>query len=124
MLHEMRFSLTTDGSGDASQDGERPTRGRLIGVIVTNSSLAAGADITIQTSRHEGALTQLTLTDQGSTEGVYYPRHLVQDEAGGDLDVAGDVFREPPLFFGMPQVVVAQGGASNSVDVVLIYEEG
>lgn len=120
MLHEMRLNATTNGSGDATVNGEQAVVGRLYAIQVVIGTLAATADLTISTQGHTAAKTLSTLTDVGA-DGLYYPRDLVHSEAGAALTGTSGGDRALSLCVGIPRLVVAQGGDTKTGAVVLFW---
>lgn len=120
MLHEMRLNATTNGTGDATVNGERPVAGRLYAVQAVKGTLADTADLTISTQGHAASKTLLTLTDL-TADALKYPRDLVHDAAGTALTGTSGGDRELPLCVGIPRVVVAQGGDTKTGAVILFW---
>lgn len=120
MLHEMRLNATTNGSGDATVNGEQAVVGRLYAIQVVIGTLAATSDLTISTQGHAASKTLLTLTDVGAN-GLYYPRDLVHSETGAALTGTSGGDRALPLLIGIPRLVVAQGGDTKAGGVLLFW---
>lgn len=123
---EIHLEVTTDGDGDGTATKALP-RGRsylLEAVDWIDGDFADGVDGTLKAvSRPFGAdLTLLTLTD-ANNDAVYYPRVLAQDNAGADLDTAGDAQYTLQVVDGSLQLTVAQGGATKTGGCVVYLAE-
>jgi hypothetical protein len=98
--------------------------GRLLAAYVKyNHSPPAGTtDVTIATAGTNGAPanTLLTITD-AATDGWFYPRHTVHDEAGAAITYDGtrEVHEAPPIFDKVT-VTIAQANAADNIDVWLL----
>lgn len=112
-------SLTTNASGDATGYTEAVT-GRVLGIIYTIGTFAAGVDLTITAEATGEAI--LTLTNANSSAN-YYPRVGVHDSAGAAAlyAAAGTAVREPVTVVNdRVKVVVAQGGDTKTGTVAVI----
>jgi hypothetical protein len=102
-------------------------RGRITAVYIKyNGSPPAGTtDVTIATlgtSPSPPANTILTLTN-AATDGWFYPRHQIHDEAGGGVtyDGTNEVY-EAPTIFDKVKVTIAGANDADSADVWLLLE--
>lgn len=115
-IEEYAVSITTDASGDSTDNPEQTIFGLLYAVYVDQGTLSDGAaDITISyTNRLGESVTLLTLTNV-TDDKMYYPRELLDDNAGADLSGVYD----PALIAGKVTVTTAQGGNAKSGNVIL-----
>lgn len=110
-------------TGNTSATSTRPLVGELKAVYVKYAVTPnAATDVTIATA-NEPTNTLLTLTNN-ATSGWYYPRAVVQDEAGVDVtyDGTNEVYGCVPIA-DYVTVTVAQGDADQTLDVWLYIEE-
>ena len=123
MLHDIRIPFTTTAGGAAT---EYPTfwpgASRVLAVVYDRGDVDTGADLTLSYDRYDVVETVLTITNAGTSDVIWYPRRIVQDNVGADLTglAGGDV--EPYLLMGRPKLVVAQGGATKTGALILVVQ--
>lgn len=122
-LREVRIPFTTDSSGDAVVYGSPSVMAKLIGVVFDRGDMATGADYTLTTDQYPVVETIFSITDGGTSDKIWYPRHLSQTDTGGDRTDTAGASRVPPLMLGRPKLTVAQGGNVTSGAWILILEE-
>jgi hypothetical protein len=120
---------TTGGAGVSTANATSTVvlKGRVSAAYVQyNGSPPAGTtDLTIATlgtSPSPPANTILTITD-AATDGWFYPRHQIHDEAGAGVtyDGTNEVYEAPPIFDKV-KVTIAQANDADSADVWLLLE--
>lgn len=112
------FSLTTDGSGDATETKTQDINGEILAVEVDYSaSASANTDLTITASAPSETI--LTLTDT-KTDGVYYPRRVI-DGTDGSAASAGDNLYQPFIVQGVLTATIAQGGDTKTSTVKVYW---
>ena len=121
MIRDIKFAITTDGDGDYDITSTASVNGEVVGIDVTDTDLAATADITVSnTSRPGGtALTILTLTDH-TTDNHLPVLHQGVGNTGSGLGASNYV---RPYVNGYLRVVVAQGGDTKTGTVVVYVKE-
>lgn len=123
-LKDMQIAFTTDASGDSTDYGEKAICGRLIAVLYDRGDVVTGADLTLTTDRYGVVTTLLSVTDAGTSDLYWMPRTPSQDNTGTAVTYDGtNEIYEPFLIIGRPKLTVAQGGATKSGAVILVYEE-
>jgi hypothetical protein len=123
-MKDVVLSITTNGSGAATVKAPSGVFGRLYAIEYIPGTLATGATVTITCNGIDGASwALLTLTSPGTSNLRKYPRDLVHDNSGTALTGTSGGDRTCPLLAGIPQVVVASGGATAKGKVVLYYED-
>lgn len=123
-LKDIRLPVTTDGSGNATKVGERSIKGRLVSAEWKQGTLAATTDATLSMTQTPSGVdrTVLTLTNVAANA-WYSPRELVHDPAGTALTGTAGGDRVPAVLVGTPKLVIAQGGAAASGELILYYED-
>jgi hypothetical protein len=117
-MAKQRLSFTTDGAGAATVLGSLVPDGALLYAVIFDAAATDNTcDVTLTMEQNGASNTVLTLTDQ-TAYGVYYPRVVEHGNTGTALTTT-----TPPLIFGVPKIVVAQGGATLSGSIVLLYTE-
>lgn len=120
------ISGTTDGSGAAVVDSERPLMGYVQFVDVEGAALTDGADLTLQPILYEADGTVelgesiINNGDVGNAaQDKFYPRKFVQDNAGVDLVVATGQKVATPYFVpgARLRATMANGGATKAFRV-------
>jgi hypothetical protein len=93
--------------------------------VTYNGSPPASTDLVIATAGNNGpALTILTLTN-ANTNGWFNPRHLVDSNAGADLEYAdGFSVYDKVCIADNIKITVSQANDNDSVDVVVVYNSG
>ena len=122
-LKEMELSVTTNADGDGTVTAPRPIRGQLYAVVWLVGTLAGTVDAVFSTVNHDGADTNLLTLTNASANGTYYPRVLVQNNAGANLTGTAGGDRALPLLVGVPRLVIAQGGDTLAGKAYLYYFE-
>lgn len=119
MIHDVKFSLTADESGDASETKDLPYVGRVVGIEYDFSGLAATADITVSVANTPGGVGRNLVVFTNSQATGF--KNLVDDA----IDVAGAASGTDvaPIIAGEPKVVIAQGGNATSATVVLYIDD-
>lgn len=123
-MKKMVFAITTDGSGDATVNGERAIIGKLYAVEYQPGTIATGATLTVTCENGVYSKPLLTKANAGVSNTLFYPRDLVHAVADGAAltgTAGGD--REKPVLSGKPRVVIASGGATASGKAILYFEE-
>ena len=118
---DIKFALTTDGSGDVTSTSTTAVNGEVVWIDVTDIDFAATADITISNVTRPGGtdFTILTLTDQ--TTDIHVPVLIQAVGTTGSGLAASNYVR--PFVSGYLKVVVAQGGAAKTGTVVVHVKE-
>lgn len=115
----MRIAWTTNGSGAATATGDRTISGGKLEALIWNKGTGdAGIDFTIATTGADGSGTILTVANANSSI-IYYPRTPVVDTSGAAIAGVYDTI----LIDGIPTVTIAQGGATKTGSVILLYKE-
>ena len=122
-LKEIRMEITTDSSGDAVVYGSPSVVAKLIGVIFDSGDMDTGADYTLTTDQYPVVETIFYIENGGTSDLIWYPRHLSQTDTGGDRTDTAGASRVPPLMLGRPKLTVAQGGNKKSGAWILVLEE-
>jgi hypothetical protein len=127
MYGPLNTGAAAGGAGVATANSTSTVvlRGRVLAAYVKyNHSPPAGTtDVTIATlgtSPSPPANTILTITD-AATDGWFYPRHTVHDEAAAAITYDGtrEVHEAPPILDKV-KVTIAQANAADNVDVWLL----
>ena len=123
MIQPIRLHGTTDALGDATITSDLKVTGLLHAVEWTDGDTAAGVDFVLSQVRDNGAadITLLTATN-ANADAVFYPRYLAQDNAGADLDTAGDATYTRAFINGKLKLVIDEGGDKKSGGVTVYYE--
>ena len=112
------LDVTTDGSGDATETGwDTDFEGILVGVRLEISGLAATADITI--SEPAGLQRSILAITDTNTNATYNP----QDEVDNSAGVGQSTYTPFLVSSHNLQVVIAQGGDTNSATVYVLVME-
>lgn len=125
MIHHRKFTVETDSSGDgvATED----VFGEII-AIHTIGADTSGADVVwdVPANADRGTIaeTVLTLTDLGSGDDVSYPRRVMNDDTGGDLDDAGDLTVGRFLATGSMSMTVSDGGDTKTYTGSVWFDDG
>ena len=121
MIRTIKFSVTTDASGDGTATAVSPASGWLEAVDWIDGSFADGVDGTLTVTGTDSATdhTLLTLTNANS-DAVYYPRRVVDTTAGAAATGVYDRF----VFSGYLKLTVAQGGDTKTGGCVIYYDDG
>ena len=118
MLHDMLFSIATDGAGADTITGEASVLGFVRKVEWVDGTLADGVDaILSQTSTASGIdETILTLTN-ADNDLCYYPKVTAVTAAWctGTADY--------PILNGTPKLVVSSGGATRLGALILYWTD-
>ena len=123
-LRHQRIPFTSDSDGNVVAYGETGVNGYVMAIFYDFGDIAADADFVITYDQGYGvAEAILTLTDQAAADAWFYPRRLVQDEAGADLTGAAGGDRVPYLMMGRPKITGAQAGDIKSGAFIIFYEE-
>lgn len=122
-MRKLTISYTTNGSGAATVTADRNVLGKLYAILYKPGTTDTGATVTI-TSQGVFAKPLLTKASAGTADTLFYPRDLVHAVAdGAALTGTSGGDRCMPLINGVPQVVIASGGATASGSVILYYED-
>ena len=123
MLSELRIPFTTDGSGDAVVHGSRSVFARLIALFYDRGDMDTGTDLVLTTDQYDVVETIFSVANIGTSDKIWFPRRLVQNNAGVDLTGTQGGDREPYLMIGRPKLTVDEGGATKSGALILILED-
>lgn len=112
---------TTDGSGDAVVDSDRPVLGEVLFVDVDGAALTDSANLVLQPILYELANGAVELGESiinhgdigNAAQDKLYPRRFAQDNAGADLAVATGEKVAVPYFVPAAKLraTVSAGGA-------------
>lgn len=118
------ISGTTDGSGDAVVDSDRPVTGYVEFVDVEGAALTDSANLVLQPILYElanGAVevgeSIVNHADVGNAaQDKIYPRRVVTDAAGVDLEVATGQKVSTPFFVpaALLRATISAGGATKA----------
>lgn len=119
MIHDVKFALTTDASGDVTSTKDQSFVGRVVGIEYDFSGLAATADITVSVASTPGGVGRNLVVFTNSQATGF--KNLVDDA----IDAAGAASGTDlaPVIAGKPKVVIAQGGNAVSATVVLYIDD-
>lgn len=121
-MKKVKLSITSDGSGDGTTTDTANIFGWLYAVQWLIGTCDAGVDVTLSTVNSDAAATLLTLTD-ANADALYYPRALIQSEAGANLTGTSGGDRTRLLLSGQLKVVLAQAGDTLTGSVIVYYED-
>ncbi len=121
-MKKVKLSITSDGSGDGTTTDTTNISGWLYAVQWLIGTCDAGVDATLSTVNSDAAATLLTLTDANASA-LYYPRAVVQSEAGANLTGTSGGDRALLLLSGNLKVVLAQAGDTKTGSVIVYYED-
>jgi hypothetical protein len=118
----VRLNVTTDesGNGEATQTPKAGGYSYLLFAVEwIDGDYADGVDAVLSCVNSVSGVdrTLLTLTDANNDK-VYYPRHLEQDEVGGNL-----TSRALPVVSGDLKLAIAQGGNAKTGGCVVYLVE-
>ena len=122
-------SGATDGGSGASTNNNTSSHvvvGQICSIGVTyNGSPPASTDLVIATAGNNGpALTLLTLTNANSN-GWFHPRHVVDNNAGADIEyAAGYSVYDKVCVADNIKVTIAQANNPDTAEVVIVYYAG
>lgn len=118
MLKHAPLTLTTDGSGDATEQTPTSISGVIHSFDWYGSGLGAGADLVVSLvdTGAEVDKTLLTLTDTANSNKEYFARTLEQNNVGGDLATYTEY-----VVMGKIKAVVADGGGTNTAKLIVYY---
>lgn len=121
-LHYLELTGTTESDGSLTINAPGLIIGQLEAVEWIVGTFATGVDATLsEQSRYGGvARTLLTLTN-ADANAVYYPRYVVHSEAGAALTGTSGGDRTKAFLFGIPRLVVAEGGSGKTGSMILYY---
>ena len=105
-MRVIQLAITTDADGAATVTGSEFCTGWLYGLRYVPGTIATGGDLTISWTLGSNAQTILTITNAGTSDVSWYPR---SSSCGATGTSNSDNLIMVP-FFGLPKVVVAQGG--------------
>lgn len=118
---------TTDGSGDATVDSDRPVTGEVMFVDVEGAALTDSANLVLTPILYELADGSVETGEQiinhadigNAAQDKIYPRRLETDNAGATLAVATGVNVSVPYFVPACKLraVVSAGGATKAFRV-------
>lgn len=120
MIRDVRFDITTDGSGDYTATSSELVIGRLVAIEHTLSGLDATADTTLEVVNTPGGVdrTLSTLTNVNTDE-----FHEVMEEAKSTAHGSSSQY-DYPVIVGNLKLTVEQGGAANTGIFVAYVENG
>jgi len=118
MLHKASTAIETDSGGDATVYIGTNIRGQLVAMKYTPGTIATGADMTI--TGETSGIPIITVTNAGTSNVFYYPRAPSNKVA--DAAAITDSAERIPIVDERIKVVVAQGGATNSGTIEVIYD--
>jgi hypothetical protein len=123
MIRAIKLYGTTDSAGDLIVTADLPVVGLLHSVEWIDGSFAVGVDAVLSLDRDNDAvdITLLTLTNANADK-VYYTRYLASDDAGADLDTAGDATYTKGFVSGKLKLVVSDGGDTKSGGCIVYVE--
>jgi len=114
-IEEAKFSLTTDGSGDASSTTDTLQGIEVVAISVDYDATAAvGTDLTVNLSNPNSDILVLT---NNNTDALHYPTVATSDGTGS----ARADFVNNILVNGTITATIAQGGASKTSTVTVYY---
>lgn len=111
---QVRFDLTTDGSGNASKTADDFYMGTLYAVQLVDGTFDDGVDLTLTCENGDLSITLLTKADW-NTDQIAYPRVLQALNTDGTALTS----HAEPMIYGKPKAVIAQGGATKTGAVIL-----
>lgn len=117
------FSVTTDGSGDASVDSPHPVSGKVDQVRyepADSDELDTNADVVIKGATSNNIIYDAD--DIGTSAFVVRPRAACVNAADGSA-WTDDVTARPVVYNELINVTVAQGGATKSGTFYVTVEE-
>lgn len=119
MISDVKFSLTTDASGDVTSTSTRSFIGRVVAVEYDFSALDATADITLSVASTPGGVGRNIAVFTNSQATGF--KNVVDDA----IDIAGAASGTDvaPVIAGFPKVVIAQGGNAASATVVFYIDD-
>lgn len=122
MLRSERVAFTTNGDGDATVYSG-PIRGYLHALRYVYGDAATGADFTITDDATGIAL--LTVTNAGTSSTTHMPRGATVTTANAAALYAsgGTAVNDRIPIVGRVKLVVAEGGATKTGTLVVIWEE-
>ena len=115
-----------DGSATANNTSGHVVTGQICSIGVTYGDSPPGTtDVTIATAGNNGpALTILTLTN-ANTSGWFHPRHVVDTNAGADIEYAdGYSVYDKVCISDNIKVTIAQANSPDTAEVVVVYYAG
>jgi hypothetical protein len=123
-LHELRLSGTCDSDGALTVAGPTAINGQLEAVEWIDGDFANGVDAVISAYNTNSGVDNvlLTLTD-ADNDAWYYPRALVNSEAGAVLTGSSGGDRALPIVNGLPRMVVSSGGDKKTGGCILYWWE-
>ena len=116
----------SNGSATANNTSSHVVVGQICSIGVTyGDSPPASTDVTIATAGNNGpALTLLTLTNANSS-GWFHPRHVVDNNAGADIEYAdGYSVYDKVCIADNIKVTIAQANNPDTAEVVIVYYAG
>jgi hypothetical protein len=124
MLDEIILEATTDTNGDATVVSTRAVFGKLYAVEWVDGSFANGVDPTLTAIRTPTGVNQTLLTlSNANDDAWYYPRTQVHDLTGAVLTYdSTEAVSDPPLINGVLQLVVANGGNTQTGSMIVYVE--
>jgi hypothetical protein len=123
MIRTIKLYGTTDSSGDLSVTAGTSVVGLLHSVEWIDGDFDNGVDAVLSLDRDDNAadITLLTLTDADDDK-VYHTRYLASDNAGADLDTAGDATYTKGFVSGKLKLVVSDGGDKKTGGCIVYIE--
>lgn len=120
-IRSYRVNVSTDGAGDGSGRVGIP-HGRLVGIQINFSgSAAVGSDTTLASVLDGVTKTLLTLTDVNTDVPLAALTEALKDNVGADVVNTENPNLGLPMVGGNLTVTVAQGGATITDHVKVIF---
>lgn len=120
IIRDVKLTGTTDGSGDATINGESQISGTLLAVQWIDGDLVDGVDavLSMQDTPSGIVKTILTLTN-ANNDAWHNVRELEQGVDGANLTTTCK-----PLLIGKPRLVISSGGDTKTGGCILYYADG
>lgn len=116
---EILFDITTDGTGDSTDDSPEEVFGWLEKFVYAKEDFANGVDLVLSMQAPPGGIAETIVTFTNiNASAVHYP---VVDR----VDTAGSAETAQPtrhLLIGKPRIVTDEGGVTKSGKVILYIE--
>ncbi len=117
-MERQRVSFTTNGAGAANAAFPHSFYGKkLYAVLWTVGTCDAGVDFTLATSGADGSGTVFAVSNANASV-KYYPRTATNLNTDG----TALVWYDAPIVDGILTLTIAQGGATKSGSMVVLYE--
>jgi len=121
MIGRVTIDVTTAGSdGSAAGNADSPEiRGEILAVYLDYTDQPATADVTLKMVSPDQTVLSI---GNANTDGWFYPRVAVQDNAGAGVTYDGtNEIYEPHPVHGKLNLAVAQGDDAGTVRAEILY---